>query len=75
MIQNQEYSFWRLFTNNFIYFGDKQRFFWQSRIRMRSVNFIALKEILCSLFVVIIFQYINYNYTINLNLNNVLYHE
>eukprot|EP00347_Sterkiella_histriomuscorum_P020408 403337919 len=67
MIQSQQYSFWRLFTNNFVYFGDKQRFFWNSKTRMKSIFFIAFKDFICSLLVVVLFQYINYDYYTSLN--------
>ena len=61
----------RLFTNNFIYFGDKQRFFYSSKTRMKSIHFIAWKELICSLGVVVLFQYINYDYYTSLNKSKI----
>lgn len=71
LIQKQEYSFWRLFTNNFVYFGDKQRFFFQSKLRIRSIYFISGKDFLCSFLMVLIFQYVNYDYFTSLKYSNV----
>jgi len=57
----KKYTFWKVVTNYFVPNMEVDYSF-QYRYRMRSISFLFYEEFICAVFVLLVFQYINYNY-------------
>jgi len=58
----EEISTGELFSARFEYNRCNENFWWQYGYRMQSVQFVFIKEQLGSLFIVLYFQWVNYQY-------------